>query len=305
MSLIPPSELRAAFHRIQQAQAAKEPAPMPTRPRFRYTPRTEAQWRARCDQTGQPAKKPCSRTAAEWDRRAALAKQIVESTPPTQSPASTGTAKVKVTQATVCVCGHRHSQHCTGDPRLHSPEGTGAGSYCLFEHCTGQKWNGTEMEPCDCMAFRVTASDVPKLKHPKCDDWTLCKRCGHRKAHHCKRNADGLVVDGTPYQCTHVPSDGSHYKCTSTRCAEPNESGEFCSCPKFVNPFLVRKAKAAKPHKAQTAIDAGGTATKAGWPDVGEFPGRETFSGAKRRRATMTDEGTPESGGKMVIENLN
>lgn len=258
MSLIPVEQLRAAHERYEQAQAAK--------PAFKYRPRSKAMWDARCDQTGSgsaKAKKPPSKVATEWAQRAAQAKRTVESAPLAQPaqpepPAVTEEfrPKPKVSGKTKCLCSHSRSVHCTGDPRLHTPEGSGAGFWCTTEHCEGQTWNGIETQPCDCRAFRVSETDTPKLKRPKAGDYTPCANpaCKHFRCHHCRvrrpskaakpkvREWEGFEVNGEPFRCKHVPTadPALPFRCTSASCAE-----EGCACEKFINPLA--RPRATKP----------------------------------------------------------
>src|ERR1700676_3438893 len=152
MSLIAPSELLKAHEKYEREQAAKESALAASG--FQYTPRTRTQWRLRTDQTrdGSPAVEPVT----------------VGATP----------TKTKISAKTKCLCGHTRNMHCTGDPKLHTPSG-GEGFWCTTEHCEGSTWDGNKMQPCDCMGFRISATDTPKLKHPKADDYTPCGHCGH------------------------------------------------------------------------------------------------------------------------------
>ena len=172
---------------------------------------------------------------------------------------------------------------------------------CEYEHCEGlnRDRNTNVFTPCTCLAFRLTAQDVPKPKRAKAEDHTPCRACGHAKAFHCSkrmpskahpkvlrdrlgriirpRSDSGVLIDAAsayqgfatafgqydfmhvngmqipisrgnrPYQCQHwraaaaLDPEGNppQYKCTSTSCACADETGNFCACKKFVNPFTA------------------------------------------------------------------
>lgn len=248
MSLIASSELLKAYERYEKAEAAKaNPAPAAG---FKYIPRSKAQWRARSNQTRElplPVEAPPVIPAVE----------AIENAP---------APKTKLSAKSLCTCGHRRNLHCTGDPKLHTPEGS-ASYWCTTEHCAdGSKWNGSEMQPCDCMAFRVSETDAPKLKHKKADDFTPCANpnCSHPRVHHCKvrrpskakkpkmREWEGFADQhGVPHLCKHAPADTTrNWRCTSTSCAEVSaDEKTFCSCERYVNPLARPRAKAAKSGK--------------------------------------------------------
>lgn len=115
-----------------------------------------------------------------------------------------------------CVCDCRKTTHCLGTPRLHTPEGSGGGIYCLTQHCNGQKLVCGVTVPCGCWAFRVTLQDRIKLKKPKPNDWTNCARCSHPKRHHCRKR-----LPFKPFRCPHapeVPESTEPYCCNLTKC---------------------------------------------------------------------------------------
>ena len=156
---------------------------------------------------------------------------------------------MSVTQSTPCFdCGHRHDLHCISVPRFHWPSSEGAvGFYlCLTEHCEAQRWDGKEMHPCGCIQFRAMLTHKIKLKRPRADGWTPCARCTHPKRHHCVKGRPGFTLgdaDGEPFVCSHYVPGAVVIACTDGRCAEADESGEFCDCPGFVNPFLIQEVQ--------------------------------------------------------------
>jgi hypothetical protein len=253
MNLISDQELRDAATCIAAREAAKESPGTG----FKYTPRTAAQIEARRNQTR--------------DGVPAVAKPV------TVAPKAQPVTAQKISGRTVCLCGHRRANHCLGRSRLHTPV---TGSYwCQFEHCEGQRMIAGVMVACDCPAFRVSENATPKPKQPKADDYTPCANpaCGHWRLHHCKirrpskakvpkRRAtaytdngmavgpkwEGFEVNGEPLRCKHVPAPDPTlpYRCTSTSCAEGDETtGIFCSCEKFQNPFARPRATPAKPER--------------------------------------------------------
>jgi hypothetical protein len=257
VTLIAPSELLKAYEKWEQQEAAKAtPAPAQPAPasRFRYTPRTKAQWERRARQNYRGLG-PATRTAKPITPAVTVAED-----------AATDEPKVKVSGKTKCVCGHARTVHCAGNPMLHTPEGSGGGYFCLFEHCEGQKFVEGKMVACDCAAFRVAETDTPKLKHPKADDFTACANCGHWRSHHCKARKpskarkpkkpdkwQGFEVNGEPFVCKHVPSDPAlPFHCTSTSCAHSADGVHFCGCERYVNPLAKPRVKAAKPRKPRT-----------------------------------------------------
>ncbi len=164
-----------------------------------------------------------------------------------------------LTQRTSCIdCGHRHDLHCTSTPRFHWPAGSATGFFmCLLEHCEARVWDGKETHPCGCTQFRATLAAKIKLKRPRADGWTPCARCSHPKQHHCVKGRPGFTVGYKSYVCSHFDQELNpvNYECTDGHCAEADESTEeFCGCPGFVNPFLIRKAKA--PRKKKVAVEA-------------------------------------------------
>ena len=182
------------------------------------------------------------------------------------TPAPVPCAQQKVTQATLCVdCSHRRSNHCTGEPRLHTPEGSGAGFYCTTEHCDGQVLDQQgKCVACPCLAFRATASAPIKQKFPRADDYTPCGHCGHWKSHHCRvrkpsnaknpksRDWFGFQdADGKIAMCQHTLPGAEEYCCTSTSCAESTDGEHFCGCQKFLNP--LERPRAAKPKAPRSA----------------------------------------------------
>jgi hypothetical protein len=240
--IISDEELRAAARRI----AAREAAPAKG---FQYSPRSREQWQARANQT----------------------REVFKPAPATPIQPATNAApalKPKINNQTLCGCGHRRDAHCLGDPRLHTPEGSGAGVYCTTEHCEASRWNGEEMKVCACVAFQVFAGAPVKQKHPKADAFTPCASCGHWRGHHCKvrrpskakkpkaRDWEGFEVDGQgPFRCKHVPvtDPAAPFRCDSTSCAEGDEvTGNFCPCKKFVNPLA--KPRESK-RKSQTLAE--------------------------------------------------
>ena len=87
---------------------------------------------------------------------------------------------------------------------------------------------------------------------------TPCVACGHVRAHHCTESkyALGIWVGSKLYFCQHwqrwVETDSHEHRCcTSAACAE-NVNGQFCSCQKFVSPYL-KKSKARKSGKRSAA----------------------------------------------------
>ncbi len=251
MSLIPRSELLAAYERIEKAAEA---APAVTG--FKYQPRTRAQWYARMDQMPERSVKTKSRVAQEWAQRAEQAKQSIETTAP--AVADAGTPGKKVSGRTVCLCGHKRTGHCTGNPKLHE------NGWCRFEHCECSTWDGKEMRPCACAAFQAFEGAPVKQKHPKADDWTKCQSCGHRKADHCTKAKPGKAArlksgemayrilstpDGTSYGCKHFDPANPACQCDSTSCSHTADGKTFCPCERYVNPLARPRAKAAKPRK--------------------------------------------------------
>jgi hypothetical protein len=261
--LIAPSELLKALEKYEAAEAAKA-APAPSG--YKYVPRTRTQLEIRCNQTSERPR-TLSKVAREWAQRAEDAKKIATGSPqereldPQPMPSIPETAvaqppvKEKVSGKTKCVCGHRKDGHCTGQPKLHTPEGE-TPFWCEFEHCENSTWDGEQMRPCDCPAFRTSETDVPKQKVKKADDFTPCGNCSHWRSHHCKVRRPSKAKNprkreatkwtgfedenGECFQCKHTLPDGADYRCTSASCATnvgSDEAPVFCPCEKFVNPL--------------------------------------------------------------------
>jgi hypothetical protein len=160
--------------------------------------------------------------------------------------------EAKGARAKCAACGHRKNEHCNEDPLMHWPasEGSFGFFFCITAHC--------EVVDCDCWAFRATANEVPKMKRPSANDFTLCGNCGHLKGHHCKARkatkkatADwqGFEVKGVPYRCQHTLPHGQTYRCESASCAEvvmKDGGATFCDCPRYKNPLLKPKKRATK-----------------------------------------------------------
>jgi hypothetical protein len=269
MSLIPRSELLAAhekYLREEATKAANKAAAAPAAPRFKYLPRTLEQWERRMKQHSERPKSR-SRIAEEWAARAAQARAVFEPVAAItdESKDESATLKPKISGGSICLCKHRRDGHCLS-PRLHSPEGSGVGYYCIYEHCEGQRRVNGVMVACDCPAFRVSEGAAPKQKYPKADDFTPCGNpaCAHWRCHHCKarrpskakrpKAADWTGFEderGQPFQCKHTPQDATqNYHCTSTSCAE-----EGCPCDRYVNPLARPRAKAAKPRTSRKRVE--------------------------------------------------
>jgi len=234
---------------------------------FTYKPRSRFQWLVRAKQTRNSVHPPASSPPAP---RPAPPAPMPPTTPtPTQieipddeesSESRVSAKKVKLTQATRCICGHQHGDHHT-EPTLHSPE-SGA-FYCISKHCSCSVRVGMAhtLLPCPCEHFRATATGEPKLTRPKCVSWTPCGACGHPRGWHCTKRTSkkpepyqGFTTeDGVPYVCSHFDQAANpvSYRCTSNACAVSEDGKTFCSCKKFINPFLRRRAKSTTTPRAK------------------------------------------------------
>ena len=242
----------------KQEQKQESTAPALATTGFQYQPRSPAQWHARAHQS--------SKKFGMAPEPACAVVEPVNEALEVATPAPVPCAQQKVTQATLCVdCSHRRSNHCTGEPRLHTPEGSGAGFYCTTEHCDGQVLDQQgKCVACPCLAFRATASAPIKQKFPRADDYTPCGHCGHWKSHHCRvrkpsnaknpksRDWFGFQdADGKIAMCQHTLPGAEEYCCTSTSCAESTDGEHFCGCQKFLNP--LERPRAAKPKAPRSA----------------------------------------------------
>lgn len=175
-----------------------------------------------------------------------------------------------------CVCGHAKKYHCTDDPLMHWPssEGEFGFYFCLSEHCECFTRENGQSIPCPCIAFRASEAAILKLKRPSVNDFTSCARCGHEKGLHCKASRQksqagvyqGFRIHGEPYPCSHTLLQ-EPYVCNTAHCAavvrllgtdeNGSDLGEFCDCPKFVNPLLRKRttkpnnSSARKPRKKE------------------------------------------------------
>jgi hypothetical protein len=233
--LIPAEQLIAARERIEKREAEKSAAAG-----FVYQPRTAEQWQARMNQGSRkysrPQRIPVSSVSA-----------------PGQAPAVT--PKPKVTQTTLCVCGHPKKSHCAGAKSHPTESGT---YWCMTTHCQSLRIeNGKHVGDCECPGFRTDANAPVRTVRPKATAWTQCANsvCGHWKSHHCRvrkpskakkpKSRDWFGFEdenGAPHVCKHTPADQTqNYSCTSASCAEADEGGEFCACEKFINPLTKPK----------------------------------------------------------------
>ena len=241
--LIPPAELLAAEKRIREREAAKTAA------RFVYQERPRAAWEARMKQTNKSNSQP-----------AVVAKPIPTESVAAPGQAPTVTPKQKVTQTTLCVCGHPKKSHCSGAKSHPTESGT---YWCLTEHCLSLRVeNGRHVGDCDCPGFRTDASAPLRIKRPKVNAWTQCASCGHWKSHHCRvrkpskakkpKSRDWLGFEdenGAPHVCKHTPADNpaATYACNSSSCAESADGKTFCPCENFISPLAKpKKSKAPK-----------------------------------------------------------
>jgi len=274
--LIPIEQLRAANAKYERELAAKEsPAP-----RFKYQPRSKAQWFARMDQKREiaPLIEPDTHTIAVEPL------SVTGNDPePEENESGDEMPAKKLSGSTLCVCGCRRDLHCLGDPIQHWPMSEGAFGYfsCVAEHCTGMKMVDGKHVDCNCLYFRASESATSKLKRPRANDFKNCAACGHWRIRHCRKRSapkkgakpkkkeiawtdNGMAKQewrgyadehGQAAPCKHTPEDASiEYQCSSTSCAEEN-----CPCEKFINllakpritrPRITRpRAKAASPRK--------------------------------------------------------
>jgi len=177
---------------------------------------------------------------------------------------------------TRCLCGHLRRDHCVGDPRQHWPDEAGPyGHYfCLTTHCECRVMKDGISIPCTCTYFQTSADAPVKLKRPSPNDFTPCANCGHERGLHCSGSPrrkpkpgiyGGFRIHDVPYPCTHTRVR-QPYVCDSTHCAEVvrslgvdgngNEQGEYCDCPKFVNPLLKKRATKTKATSTNTKARA-------------------------------------------------
>jgi hypothetical protein len=172
-----------------------------------------------------------------------------------------GALRRKGEKALCLACGHERGEHHL-HPEGHYQDGEWL-FYCLTAHCTARFWQDQQSHECHCLHFRGSPEDVPELTKPAVEDWTLCVACAHPRLWHCtKRKAGatlthekwlGLEIDGAPIPCQHTPEGGALYACSSPSCAWRIGTGEdehYCTCDKFLSPFLKKRTPAKASAKA-------------------------------------------------------
>jgi hypothetical protein len=254
--LIPPAELLAAEKRIREREAAKTAAG------FVYQARPRAAWEARMNQGSRkysrPQRIPVSAVAAPGQE----VESVGRSLPPLEDRSAEpgqDTAPLqpqKVTQTTLCICGHPKKSHCAGAKSHPTESGT---YWCVTEHCLSLRIeNGKHVGDCECQGFRTDANAPVRMKRPKANAWTQCANpaCGHWKSHHCRARKPSRAkkpkardwlgfedAEGNVAQCQHTPADNpaATYTCSSSSCAESADGKTFCPCEKFINPLTKPK----------------------------------------------------------------
>jgi hypothetical protein len=151
------------------------------------------------------------------------------------------TATPHVNKSTDCGrCGHSYGTHCeSGMPHFDSEDHRYS---CITQHCA--------CGPCQCWAFvNPYTGAVTAWKRPV-EPETLCATCGHPRAHHCRKGATGIEVNGEPRGCSHyMKAVHENFRsppcCDSTACAEvlDVEQENFCPCARFVSPYARRKKR--------------------------------------------------------------
>lgn len=184
------------------------------------------------------------RTAAQWTVRAS---QTADSTfgEPITPLKTKAPKKAAVTGKTLCsACGH--PRECHRQPRpAHPPLQPSTDMPCEIN------------VGCDCQQFSVGGK--PFRPRIAISEWTLCRSCGHARHSHCTKRKPGLVKrlepgelpyrilqkpGGGAYPCKHFCLTDNTAQCTSTSCSHTSDGKEFCSCEKFVNPWLTPKKRA-------------------------------------------------------------
>jgi hypothetical protein len=222
--LIPTEKLAAGVARIAAKAAPPAPLPSPTpAPGYTYKLRSQAQWTARASQTADS-------TFGE----------------PIRPLKTKATKKAIVTGNSLCsACGHPRDVHRQPRP-AHPPLEPSTDMPC--ESNIG----------CNCQQFSVDGK--PYRPRIAISEWILCQSCGHARHQHCTKRKPGLVKrlepgelpyrilqkpDGGAYPCKHFCLTDNTAQCDSTSCAHTEHGREFCTCAKYVNPWLKPKTKAA------------------------------------------------------------
>jgi hypothetical protein len=208
------------FTREQLLAAAARIAAREAATNFVYQPRPKSAWLARVNQTrdGVPA--------------------------PTTEPVSPAVAPdggfVETRRPFICckTCGHWRSHHCTArkQPREPRPVEPRACERCGYAR-TEEYWG----------------RNCPKCRHWSKREWKA-KLAAELKKEKAARRWFGFADEkGEVARCQHTPNDGADYRCSSTSCAEGDEStGQFCPCAKFINPLAKPRQSKSRRKQPET-----------------------------------------------------